>query len=356
MKIGILTFHCSYNFGAVLQCYALQEYLKSLGHDVKILNYRPGYLTAKVPKINFKYLVKHPLSAFSYIVRQYPLRKSRYAKFVEFEKQYYQLTKNLCTKDDIEECVDGFDVIVFGSDQIWCEKFNKKDSIWFGNLKHNENVKFISYAASAGDVIFSNEGTEQIKQVIDRFNAISVREKKLADFIGGDSNIVLDPTLMVPEKVYERWFDPIINDRYILVRQARNDSYIYTLAKLIAKQVNAKVITADMRGNSFKDSEEVYSCSPSEFVALVKNAQCLISNSFHGIAIALVTNVPFYATRLYDGGDERILNLLELLDLTDRVVEKGEKPKFEDIDYKSVTEKLDVLRQNSQQFLIKNLS
>ena len=356
MKIGILTFHCSYNFGAVLQCYALQEYLKSLGHDVKILNYRPNYLTTKKPVFSLKYIVKHPLSAFSYIVKQYPLRKSRYVKFVEFEKQYYQLTKNLCTKDDIEECVNEFDVIVFGSDQIWCEKFNKKDSVWYGNLRHNENVKFISYAASAGDVIFSRNGEKLMKIAVEEFKAISVREKKLADYIKEKTEIVLDPTLMVPDKVYEKWFNPIINDRYILVRQARSDSYIYTLAKAIAKQVNAKIITADMHGNSFKDSENVYSCSPSEFVALVKNAQCVISNSFHGIAIALVTKVPFYATRLYDGGDERILNLLAQLDLTDRIVEKGEKPKFEEIDYKSVTEKLDVLSNNSQQFLIQNLS
>ncbi|MBO5613523.1 MAG: polysaccharide pyruvyl transferase family protein [Prevotella sp.] len=356
MKIGILTFHCSYNFGAVLQCYALQEYIKSLGHDVKILNYRPSYLTAKEPKINIKYIVKHPFSVFSYIVKHYPLRKRRYVKFMEFEEQYYQLTELLYLKDDIEECIKEFEVIVFGSDQIWCEKFNKKDSVWFGNLKHDKNVKFISYAASAGDVVFSNVGEEMMKEAVEAFKAISVREKKLADYIKEKTEIVLDPTLMVPEKVYEKWLKPIVNDRYILVRQARNDSYIYKLAKEIAKQMNAKVITADMHSNSFKDSEEVIPCSPSEFVALVKNAQCVISNSFHGIAIALVTKVPFYATRLYDGGDERILNLLGLLDLTDRIVEQGERPKFKDINYKSVTEKLDVLRKNSQQFLIQNLS
>ena len=356
MKIGILTFHCSYNFGAVLQCYALQEYLKSLGHDVKILNYRPGYLTAKVPKINFKYLLKHPLSAFSYIVRQYPLQKSRYGKFLEFENKYYQLTKNLYTNDDIEECVNEFDVIVFGSDQIWCEKFNKKDSVWYGKFRHNGNVKFISYAASAGDVIFSDMGEDLMKIAVEEFKAISVREKKLADYIKKKTEIVLDPTLMVPERIYENWFIPIIKDRYILVRQARKDSYIYAIARDIAAQLNAKVITADVHKNSFLDSDRVVACSPSEFVSLVRNALCVISNSFHGIAIALATKVPFYATRLYDGGDERILNLLGLLDLTDRVVEKGVKPEFEEIDYKSVTEKLDVLRKNSQQFLIQNLS
>lgn len=355
MKIGIFTFHCTYNFGAVLQCYALQEYIKSLGHDVKILNYRPSYLVTKKPKISFKNIVKHPLSAFSYIMKQFPLRKSRYEKFIEFEKQYYKLTNPLCTKDDIEECVNEFDVILFGSDQIWCEKFNKKDSVWYGNLKHNHNVKFISYAASAGDVIFSEIGDDLMKMAVEEFKAISVREKKLADYIKEKTEIVLDPTLMVPDKVYEKWFKPIINDRYILVRQARNDSYIYILAKEIAKQINAKVITADMHSNSFKDSEKVISCSPAEFVALVKNALCVISNSFHGVALAIVTKVPFYATRLYDGGDERILNILELLALTGRIVETGEKPIFEEIDYKSVTEKLDVLRKNSQQFLIQNL-
>ena len=353
MKIGILTFHCSYNFGAVLQCYALQEYLKSLGHDVKILNYRPGYLETKEP--NLKYIVKHPLSAYSYLMRQFPLRKNRYRKFIEFEKQNYQLTEALYSKDDIEKNVNKLDVIVFGSDQIWCEKFNKQDSIWYGNFKHNENVKFISYAASAGDVIFSEIGTELMKTAIKEFKAISVREKKLADYIEEKTEIVLDPTLMVPVKVYEDWFRPIINGSYILVRQARKDTYIYTLAKEVGQQLNAKVITADMHENSFKDSDEVIACSPSEFVSLVKNARCVISNSFHGIAIALVTKVPFYATRLYDGGDERILYLLGLLDLIDRIVEKGDIPEYEDIDYKSVTEKLNFHRKNSQQFLIRNL-
>ena len=60
-------------------------------------------------------MLKHPLSAFSYIVKQYPLRKKRYEKFIEFETQYYQLTKDLYSKGDIEGCIKDFDVIVFGS-------------------------------------------------------------------------------------------------------------------------------------------------------------------------------------------------------------------------------------------------
>lgn len=356
MRIGILTFHCSYNFGAVLQCYALQEFLTTLGHDVSIINYRPDYLVSKMPEIDFKYILRHPRKAYSYIHEWYPIKKQRYNKFQDFENKYYKLSSYLHSKDEIERFINkNLDFVVFGSDQIWCERFNAKDAIWYGDLNKKLSIKFISYAASAGDAVFSEEGLRLMQQVVPQmFTAISVRERKLLQFVEKNASLVMDPTLMVPESIYQKWYAPILRERYVLVRQARPDTVIYKIARGIANQIGAQIVTADTHQASFDNSDRVMPCSPSEFVSLVKNAECVISNSFHGVALALITKVPFYAIRLYDGGDERILNLLEMLNLLNRVVDKQSTPVFDKINYKDVDSALDELRKSSQEFLIKN--
>lgn len=355
MNIGILTFHCSYNFGAVLQCYVLQDFLSSLGHNVIIINYRPKYLLTKRPSLSIKQIIKHPLQVSDYLFRQFPLRLKRFQKFERFEEKYYILSKICYTSQDVETTISDMDWVVFGSDQIWCEKFNGADTIWYGNLKHNNKTKFITYAASAGDVVFSEEGEIWMHSLNKNFSAISVRERKLYHYLDSKVQLVLDPTLMISDIFYGKWYNPVTNDRYVLVRQARPDSNIYRIARIIAKQLGAKIITADMHQSSFQYSDKVLACSPPEFVSLVKNSLCVISNSFHGIALALACKVPFYAIRLNDGGDERVCDLLDLLGLKNRILDKDSVPNFSFIDFSAVNDKIEKLRFLSQNFLIQHI-
>ena len=356
MRIGILTFHCAYNFGAMLQCYALQEFISSLGYKVWVINYRPSYLDAK--PITLKSILRHPIRFCEQIItgRMSFLRK-RFRKFKNFETQYYNLTKECRDKRELEVVIKDFDIVFFGSDQIWCEKFNGKDTIWYGDLFKNRGMKFVSYAASAGDVVFSPVGVKLMNIMQSQFDSISVRESKLNSYLGGKSTIVLDPTLLVPNSIYEKLYNnsKIINQNYILVRQARQDDNIYRIARIIAKQLNAIIVTADVHKSGFKYSDRLLCCSPADFVGLVKNALCVVSNSFHGITMSISCHTPFYAIRVNDDGDGRIVDLLNKLNLSCRLLEKNSNPIFDVIDYSKVENDVEKLRIDSQNFIIDSI-
>lgn len=357
MRIGILTFHCAYNVGAMLQCYALQQHLMSLGHEVRIINFRPSYLETKRPSIRLRRLLLNPFNYGAYILKKLSFLRKRYYKFKEFENNYYFLTSVCKSKSDVENLVNNFDTIIWGSDQIWCPKFNGKDILWYGELKKPKSTRFVTYAASAGGAEFDVLELEQFKRYLSNFNAISVREKKLYDTLSpyADIYLTIDPTLLLDASLYEKWYKPIRKDKYVLVRQARPDNNIYRIANIIARELDAQVVTADAHRESFRNCKNVMACSPDEFVSLVKNAQCVVTNSFHGLAFAIITEVPFYTIKLDDGGDERLVILLDSLGLSDRMINKNEAPHFAAVDYSTIHDRLEILRTQSKQYLNNHL-
>ena len=359
MKIGILTFHCSYNYGAVLQCYALQQQVMELGHDAFIINYRPEYLESKKAYNSIKFFIRHPLLAWD-SANKNKTRNIKYSKFLEFEETYYRKTKVCRNIGEIENIIPIFDYVVFGSDQIWCPKFNNKDLVWYGLFFNNSQSKMISYAASAGDANLTEDEKSLLFGSITKFTSISVREEKLRELIQSslpdlEVKVTLDPTLLVAPKIWEPWFKPIREGKYVLVRQARRDRKIYDIARNIAKQIGADVITADVHENSFEEATEVYSSSPAEFVSLIKNAQCVISNSFHGVALSLSMGVSFYATKLNDGGDERIYNLLSKYNMLDRFLDGDTMPIYKRLEYSTYERCLQKDRETSYNYLKESL-
>lgn len=357
MRIGILTLHSNYNFGAALQSYALHSFLSSLGHDVEILNYRPKYLATPYPRLMLN--VRHPLASINYNLFRYSHNVRKYKKFAQFES-CIKLTKIAETSDELNSVARDFDLIVFGSDQIWCNLFNQKESLWYGALGGSNTIK-LSYAASAGDANFSKEELGKIVPLLNTFRAISVREKKLFDLLRPliDSNIpmtcTIDPSLMVNPEMWEKWYKPIRKDKYLIVRMARDYPGIYKIAEGIASQLKCKIVNVDLRESSFNSGYETKVYSPDEFVSLIKNAECVVTNSFHGTSFAIITGTPFYTIKMGDHQDERSKNLLNALELSDRLIEKDVVPKFEGIDFSVAHKKLDVLRKESQAFLINNL-
>lgn len=358
MRVGILTIHCNYNYGALLQSYALQEFLRGLGHEVSIINYRPGYLESVEPKYHLFPSI-HIRQYFRTNLRETPLLRKKYYKFRDFES-LFSLTEVARKRDDICRIAEGFDYIIFGSDQIWCNMFNGNEDVWFGNIG-TTRVKKVSYAASAGDANFTDKEISTIIPLLNQFKAIGVREEKLYNILRPlidklvPMTCVLDPSLMVPSSLWEKWYKPIRGDRYIVVRMARDYQGIYPMAEHLAKQLNCKIVNADVRSISFNSSYEVCPCSPSEFVSLIKNAQCVLTNSFHGTAFSIVTNTPFYTVRMGDNQDERSQDLLNALGLSDRMVDKGAEIDFRPISFNEVNQKLNTLRKKSQQFLVDNI-
>lgn len=355
MKIGILTFHCAYNFGAMLQCYALQEHLRMMEHDVVVINYRPVYLGSKMPKFH---IVRSIISPHVCSLSKTAKFRKSYRKFREFEEKYFNLT-NICkTSDDIQSVSQSLDYVIFGSDQIWNAGINRNDLVWYGQgLKANGGkVKFISYAASAGDAVFDRSQEINLVKYLSDFEAVSVREYQLKDKLSRllpnkKVDLVLDPTLMVDKSIWNKWSKPVLGYKYILVYQARKGNNVYQIAQKLSRELNAKIVTFEIDNNKFSFDCEQIVASPSEFVSLINNAECVLTTSFHGTAFSIITNTPFYTIRLNDGADGRNESLLKMLGLTDRFIDDNADLDFSLVDFKNANNILDNQRKQSQLFL-----
>ena len=360
MKIGILTFHCAHNYGAVLQCYATQEFLRSKGYDVEIINYRPKYLLDPYKLFNSKRLLsKNPISIIKGTIRELILFPTRLNRWLNFEK-FINHKLILSNKVKNKLIPSTYDVYIVGSDQIWNPLITKGfDEIYFCNFSFIKGKKkYIAYAASMESKILDNNISQHYYQNLLRFDAISVRETDLLKLLQPLLNVpivqVLDPTLMISPYVWYSFPQKLIKGKYVLVYEVRKNSNTIRIARHIAKQIGAqvKVLVACLQ---FHSKEINQSASPEDFVNYVRNASCVVTTSFHGTAFSIIFNRPFYTVRLNDGADSRSASLLKSVDLEDRLIDVVDAPEFTQIEYLEVNRKINILRDKSQNYILKNL-
>ena len=346
MKLGILTFACAYNYGAMLQCYALQQTLRKLGHEVEVINYRPKYLETEFP-YGFTPLRRLILTIRHIITMRIPFRVHNFKRFANFEKEYYQLSATAChNAQEYSSLIAKYYAIVIGSDQVWNNRWNGTDPVWYGWHKgeNGDNAPaFITYAASAGAADFNTEEDALFTKYVSHFKKLLVREECLQTALKKrynlDSQVVLDPTLLANTDTWTQWKEikPVEGD-YVLIYQGRDDDNALRIAEKIASDNNWRVICTDLYVNAKKRGIKRVLVSPNEFVGLVNHAKCVVTTSFHGTAFSLICHSPFYYVRLCDGMDERTESILAKVGLTSRLIEKDWNGTLEDIDFKSADE------------------
>lgn len=361
MKIGILTFHSAYNFGAVLQCHGLYETLRSLGHDVSVIDYRPSYLFFPRPRLGIGSFVLRPLKTLRAL--PFVFSYSRYYdRFETFVNKYWALSETITNCEILGKQVNEYDCIVVGSDQVWNKVHNGNDNVWYGIDRAKKSVRWITYAASAGDSVFDSDEVRRFEKSFNLFDYISVREEKLKNILSalkGSPSIVtvLDPTLLADEIVWCKWYKPIIKGKYIVIYQARPDDNVFRIANSLADELGVKkIIVLDNHANVKTNGHKQYPASPSDFISIIKNATCVVTTSFHGTAFSIITETPFYTLCLNDGADERSYNLLCQLNLTDRFISMSASPRYREIDFVPVKESLRQLRTFSICYLKEALS
>lgn len=363
MKIGILTFHCAHNYGAVLQCYALQEILKSSGHDVEIIDYRPNYLINPYKVFYIRRFISHsPIKIIKAWINEFLIikhRMKRYQAFQSFIDEKFNLSRRIEKKNIPSD----YDYYVIGSDQIWNPQITLGfDSVYFACFEFpKNNKKYISYAASMETSMLNDKEKDFYKQMLKNFDAISVRENNLAKLLQPLTNIkvetVLDPTLLADSSIWNSLAkQPTINKKYVLIYQVRADKNTRRIAQLIAKQLHIEVveITSWASCRFIIKNHTYQSCSPKEFLGWIKNANCVVTTSFHGTAFSIIFNKSFYSLKL-GKGDTRTLSILQNIQLESRMIDKTSSPTFQDIDYETPNKLLANLRMQSQEYLLSAL-
>lgn len=366
MKIGILTFHRAINYGAVLQCYALKETIKSLGHEVGIIDYRPDYierhrqlwqgfnfLHTKSLCSRVKNCLLTPLMLFS--------RLDANRRFDSFIAKNFQLSKRINNIKDIES---NFDVIIIGSDQVWSPKICYGfDPIYWGQFPH-KGTKLISYAASLGETSsISDFEWAEIKKRIGSFECVSVRESQLKDELhqryGIDTTCTIDPSLLLNKNKYDCLVEePNLDFKYVIAFSVVETPNFIDYALNVASEMNCRLVLMSSRKPLIKHKNIVY-VSPSigSFLGLIKECQCVVTTSFHGTAFSIIYRKPFFTAA--HGKSSRVYNLLSKLGLEDRIVDMSNNcysnNKVEGINYDEAEKKLLLLVDEAKNYIVKGI-
>lgn len=358
MKIGIITLPLHYNYGGILQAYALQTILERMGHEAEIV--RQSQIRPMPRKAWLRYtkrLVMKMLHGgkgcvFSEKLHndEFPLLTAKTWKFVD----RYIHSHIIKSYSDILE--SSFDAFVVGSDQVWRSGFLPSVLPFFLNFAEGWNVKRIAYAASFGLDKWSIDPseTEECIRLAGSFNAISVREEGglnlCKNVLKVNASLVLDPTMLLTMEDYSRIIEEEHNERclttYILDENPDKKMIIETIkkernlpqVKLFTKE-HYKIQPLSSIGdwlNSFRISEFVF------------------TDSFHGAVFSILFNKQFVVFANEHRGTSRMESLLNLLGLKNRLVHSYDdyiKLKDEIIDYCNVNAKLDAWRKKSIVFL-----
>ena len=300
------------NYGSALQCYALQKYLKSRGHHPEHLrDYRanPVFIIKRLKNIrHFKGFLKK--------AKAMGQMQKFTRKYMDFSKRGYLSDSGLKKHPPKVECH------IAGSDQIW----HNANNFRYLTYAPDDSLK-LSYAASFGRAAISDEMKPTIKPYLERFDGISVREKSAVDIIGSmglEAKWVLDPTLLIDSGDY-----PVEENNknnycycYFLNLNNKDDVHFDTIKTAVNKQGKELVITAPLNYMLFKNESPIFP-SVEEWLGLYKNADCIFTNTYHGLLFCIIFKKQFVFFSQSSGQkkeNERFRSLLELLRLEDRMI------------------------------------
>lgn len=356
MKIGILTFHCAINYGAVLQAYGLQEVLKSLGHEVYIIDYRPQYLIEPYQVFRWKFNDRRSLiSNMKDLIREclvMPIRFKRNLKFQQFVNKFL----NLYSWDDD---LNVFDSFVFGSDQIWNPKITKGlDDVFLGQFKEAVGKKLIAYAASAGcGQNLSKYDFKKLAMYLKSFVQVGVREKTLYEKLSVDNDnisINIDPVLLAGKEIYSKiTTDVKIEESYLLLFTLGRDEHAVKVAKKLAVEKNVKIVEIISSRESLFNGCIKQMLSLTEFLGYVKHADFVVTSSFHGTVFSILFHKPFVCVGNLSWGVSRFYSLLNMFGLEERLAISSYLDVLElpEINWYSVDEILSQKRREAKSFL-----
>ncbi len=343
MKIGIMTFHWATNYGAVMQAYALSEYLTRNGADVRIIDYYPYRL--KTNKLN-AFRTRH----LSHVPQR--LRTVEKEKNIEaFRRKYLRRTKYYSSNRKLQKENFAFDCFICGSDQIWNESFlsggeRKKTYSYLLNFAPANKI-IASYAASFGVTKYKENLKKHLKKYLKRFDFVSVRENSGLDILNGiginNACVVPDPTLLLKKSDYEKLLsENIYTEKY---------TFVYLLH---GKMNNA----ADVIEYSQQQGNKTIKCGNvgiEDWLTRIYYAEHVITNSFHGIVFAIIFQKPFTAILIKGSGmNDRISTLLDTVGLTNQIY-RGDTAVFNNkIDWDMVSHKLEQYREIGYDY-IKNI-
>ncbi len=364
MKISVITLHRVRNYGSSLQTLATQSLLENYGAEVEVIDYYPERYTSvgllKRLKQKSSKLEKHFLlltAARSIMCVSYAKKKIIFDSFL---KRYIKLSKETYrTAEEIRNYPMQSNAYCTGSDQVWNSHWNEGiDTPFYLDFVPKSEYKF-SFASSIGADNMHEKEAKIVHDMLKEYKHISVREShgvKLLKDIGIECTQVLDPTLCFTADFWEKYASDIyLGKKYILTYNLHHDKRIDQLAKKAAKTSGCKVYNISYNIHDMIRSGCLKWCpSVENYLGLIKNARCVVTDSFHATAFSLIFHTAFFV--LYpEESSSRLRSILKLTNLENRGSESfpDVDAVLENIDFAGVDVILDEQRNESKKYIEK---
>ena len=363
---GIVSYniYCNFtNYGSALQSWALHRAINKLGPNkwqAALVDYCPDILKDKDPLNPMKNMWDTDTERKQMCERSLPAIKINYRKFMDFYCHQFNKTRNKYTAQNFnniigQENINGF---VCGSDTIFCTDEFGFDDGYYANYDCMKNGFTIAYAASFGDPHFTDGSYRILNQRLHNFKAIALRENLMIKYVQEHTSVpvqkVLDPTLLLVQSDYDTICAPRLNTgKYLLLYARRHNPAMTDFAEKFAKENNWEVIEISLNAKNAEKHRMFYEAGVEEFLSLVKNAEFIVTNSFHGMILSVQYRRPFFVFSR-EQCDTKIQEVLAVMGISERLI-TAEPRENRGIDYAEVHRKIAVLRDSSLAFLNKML-
>lgn len=384
-KVGIVSCYFKHNYGSMLQAYATQQVLDNMGIENETINIDENVDFANGKK---KYYMTQ-ITNFTFIKSKLGMIKLKFdkklkkdlgknisirdKKYKEFE-QKFRLTAPYKTYNELTEKCKDYSSVLVGSDQLWLPVNVVADYYTLNWVP--DDVNKISLATSFGVSTVPDKYKDSYKKFLNRIDNLSVREsagvKLVSELSDKEATLVCDPTLLLTK---QEWMEiqqeeRIIKDKYILCYFLGNNIEHRKFAERLKEKTGYKIVSLNHADEYVKYSdifadETPYDIGPSEWINLIRNAEYVCTDSFHGTVFSLINNTKFFTFERYSNKNSkvstnsRIYSLLEIVNLKERILSGTENVddvlKY-NIDFDKVNTKLADFRNESKAFLEKALN
>lgn len=383
MKVGICIRYFHENYGGMLQAYATTKLLDKKNIDYEIIRYKKkksvSFIIKSIPRLFNKVLLNdkiegikkkigfklHPDFKANNDVRMKAFHDFRNEKFIKLSKEYYGY-KDLCDN------ASKYDAIITGSDQLWSPAGLPTN---FYNLMFvPDSVRKVSYASSFGTKYIPWYQKRRTRRYLNRIEFISMRENRGAEIVneltGRNVKTVLDPVFMLSK---EEWDECIprekkYSEKYIFAYFLGATREYREVITNFAKENNLKIVTLRHLDQYVEFDETFgdyapYDVSPADFLNLIRYAEYVCTDSFHGSVFSIIYEKKFitfnrYSDKSKHSKNSRIDSLCQNLNLECRRYDSNKN--FDDmlkseINYKKVNDKLQILLNESNKYIDKAL-
>lgn len=366
-KIGIITFHASHNCGSMLQAYALQTVLtKKFNCEVEIIDYANRGSRNLYGVFDFR-LKKSAIKSNLTTILHYPTIKKYHKDYQDFFNKHLKKTSQSFTKKELAQLEDRYDIVIAGGDQVWNTLCPDADTAYF--LDFVKKAKKVAYSPSLGGNNINKASNPTIySNLIKDFDCLSVREpngqKWIKELTGLEVPIIADPTLLLTKDEWLSQFDlPVIDEPFIFNYAFFHNRPNANLAiQRISEELKLPVYVLDSKSWAAYRLDKYGikkfgMTGPLAFLALMANAQMVLTQSFHGTLFSALFHKQFWAYRapsFQKIDDDRATAILAQLGLSDRYQVIDDLPNIDykkQIDYSLTDEYISNLRNKAFDYI-----